>query len=115
MRKIRKTKVNTVLAIQSQIKENRDIIAVEWAKIPKFSKLDDIVTPLRLLELFFDDVFVDMIVGYTTLYSYREKVDISFEITSEKTRSFLSMLLLSECHKLPDRKMYWETTPDTFV
>ena len=26
--------------------------------MPKFSKLDDIVTPLRLLELFFDDVLV---------------------------------------------------------
>ena len=33
--------------------------------MPKFSKLDDIVTPLRLLELFFDDVLVYMIVGYT--------------------------------------------------
>ena len=27
----------------------------------------------------------------------------------------LSMILLSECHKLPDSKMYWEKTPDTFV
>ena len=41
--------------------ENRDNDAVEWANIPKFSKLDDIVTPLRLLELFFDDVLVDLI------------------------------------------------------
>ena len=56
-----------------------------------------------------------MIFGYTKLYSHREKADISFEITDEKIRSFLSMLLLSACHKLPDRKMYWKVIPDTLV
>ena len=29
------------------------------------SKIDDTMTPLGLLKLFFDDVLVDMIVGYT--------------------------------------------------
>ena len=38
--------------------------------------------PLRLLELFFDDILVDTIVGYTKLRSQIEKVDISFEITN---------------------------------
>ena len=55
-------------------------------------ELDDIVTTLRLLELFFDDVLVDMIVGYTKLYSHREKADISFVITNEKIRLFLPIL-----------------------
>ena len=32
---------------------NCDINVVEWANIPKFSALDKLVTPLRLLELFF--------------------------------------------------------------
>ena len=32
---------------------NRDINVVKWASIRKFSGLDDLVTPLRLLELFF--------------------------------------------------------------
>ena len=32
---------------------NCDINVVEWANIPKFSALDDLVTPLRLLESFF--------------------------------------------------------------
>ena len=32
---------------------NRDINVVEWANIPKISALDDLVTLLRLLELFF--------------------------------------------------------------
>ena len=32
---------------------NRDINVVEWVNIPKFSVLDDFVTTLRLLELFF--------------------------------------------------------------
>ena len=49
------------------------------------------------------------------LYSHRKKADISFEIANEKIRFFLSMLPLSGCHKLLDRKMYWETTRDTFV
>ena len=69
------------------------------------------MTSLRLLELFFDDVLVDMIVGYTKFYSHAENADISFEITNEKICLFLSMLLLSGCHKLPDGKMYWGTTP----
>ena len=49
-----------------------DINIVEWANIPKFSKQDDIVTPFRLLELFFGYVLVDMIIGYTKLHSQRE-------------------------------------------
>ena len=32
---------------------NRDINVVEWENIPKFSAPDDLVTPLKLLELFF--------------------------------------------------------------
>ena len=46
--------------------ENRDINVVERASIPKFSNLDDIVTPLRLPELFFEYVLVDITVGYTS-------------------------------------------------
>ena len=41
---------------------------------------DDRVTLLRLLKLFFDDVLVDMIFGYTKFYSHIEKADISFAI-----------------------------------
>ena len=67
---------------------------------------DDIVTPLRLLLLLFNDVLVDMIFGYTKLYSHTEKAGPSFEITTEKIRLFLNMLLLSGCHKLPDRNLY---------
>ena len=29
---------------------------IEWGNIPKFIKLDNIVTTLRLLKLFYDDV-----------------------------------------------------------
>ena len=32
---------------------NCDINVAEWPNIPKFSALDNLVTPLRLLELFF--------------------------------------------------------------
>ena len=85
--------------------ENHDIDVIELVNNPKFSELDDIVTPLKL-DLFFDDVLVDMIVTYNNFYSYREKADISFETVNEKIHLFLSMLLFSECHNLLDRKIY---------
>ena len=53
--------------------ENRDLNIAEQAKIPKFSKLDDIGTTLRLLESFFVDALVDTVVVYTKLYGHREK------------------------------------------
>ena len=33
--------------------ENRDINLVEWENTPKFSALDNLVIPLRLLKIFF--------------------------------------------------------------
>ena len=71
--------------------------------------------PVRLLELFFDDVLVDMIFCYTKLYSHRQKTGISSQITNEKIPLFLTMPLISGYHKLPDHKMYWDATIDTFV
>ena len=95
LRKIRKTKVIiTQLSIATCFKlewENRDINVVKGANISKFSKLNDIVTPIIILwSCVFNDVLVDTIVGYTKLYSHREKADISSEITDEKIRLFLS-------------------------
>ena len=52
-----------------------------------------------------------MVVGYTKFYGHREKVGTSFEITNETFCLFLGMLLLSGCHKVADRKIYWETPP----
>ena len=43
--------------------ENCDINVLEQASIPQFSRLDDIGTLLRLLESFFVNMLVDMIVG----------------------------------------------------
>ena len=94
---------------------NCDIDVVEQARIPKFSQPDNIGTPLRHFESFFDDTLVDMIVGHIKLYSHREKEGTSFEITNETFCLFLAMLMLKRCQKLPKCKMYWETTPDTFV
>ena len=62
--------------------ENCYINVAEQANIPKSSMLEDIVTPLSLLELLFDDALFDLIVGYTRLYSHRKKAHISFEITN---------------------------------
>ena len=43
----------TKLPVLDMKSANRDINVVEWANIPNFSEQDDLVTPLRLLELFF--------------------------------------------------------------
>ena len=101
--KIRKTRILSVLSKVAPL--------LEWANIPKSSKLDNIKTSLRLSELFFDDALVDMVAGYAKLYNHREKADTSFEITNETFRLFLGMVLPSGCHKIPDLKLYWETSP----
>ena len=75
--------------------ENRDINVVERANTKKFSKLNNIMTPLILLKFFSEDVLGDMIVGYTKLYNHRGKPILMFEVTNEKVRFFLSMLLCS--------------------
>ena len=62
--------------------EDRDINVAERANAPKFSKVDDIVTLLRLFKLFFDDVLIEITVAYPKLYSHREEPDISFETTA---------------------------------
>ena len=64
--------------------ENRDINVAEWANNAAFSKLDDIVTPLRLLELFFDDVLVDMIVGYTSCTVIERKQTLVLKLMMKK-------------------------------
>ena len=95
---------------------NRDNNLVEWANIPKFSALDDLVTPLRIFELFFViSVTYQLIRFLATSSCTVEKAGINFEITNEKIRLFLSVLLLTAYHKLLDHKMYWEATPDTFA
>ena len=67
---------------------NRDINVIVWANITKFTTLDNIVTPLRLLELFFDDALVDMIFGYTKLHSHRGKAGISLTLLMKKFAYF---------------------------
>ena len=47
---------------------NCDINVAEWASTPKLSTLENIVTPLRLLDLFFNDVLAYMIFGYIKFY-----------------------------------------------
>ena len=78
-----------------------------------FRALDELVTLLRLLELFF--MMCQLILFCATSSCTVEKASINFEITDEKMRLFLSTLLLTGYHKLPDLKMYWEATPGTFV
>ena len=89
---------------------NRDINVVEWANIPKLSALDDLVTTLRLLELFF--VTYSLIRFLPSSSRTVEKASINFKITIEENCLFSSMLLLTGYHKLPYHKMYWEMGGD---
>ena len=90
--------------------ENGDINVAEWANIPNFNTLDDVVTLLILLQLFFD-ILIGMIFGYINFYGNREKPGISFEITNERPRLFSRMLLLTGCHTLPDQpSSLWQRT-----
>ena len=59
--------------------ENRNINVAKQANIPKFRKRGNIGTSLRLFELLFDDVLIDIIVGYTKLNGHREKADTGLE------------------------------------
>ena len=83
--------------------ENCDINVVE--------PINEIVTRLRPLELFFDDALVNKIVGYTKLYSHREKAGVSFEITNEKNCFCLSMLRLRGCLSFQTIKRFGRKLP----
>ena len=89
---------------------NRAVNIVYWANIPKFCALGNLVTPL---ELFF--VKYQLIWFLATSSCTVEKSGIDLEITNEKVRLVLNMLLITGYHKLPNYKMYWEATPDNFV
>ena len=94
---------------------NGDLKSKEQSNMPKPQRKDELGTPLSLFEIYFDDALVTQLVKFTKLYGQREKGDCSFDLSNEKFRLFLGILLLSGYHKLPHRRMYWETTPDTFV
>ena len=85
--------------------ENRNINVKEQANTAKFSKLESKETLLRLLELFFHDALVDMIVGYTKSYCCIEKASSNSEITNETFHLLLGTLILSGFYRLPDREM----------
>ena len=74
-----------------------------------------VLTPLRPLELLF--LMYYLISFLATSSCTAQKAGINFEIAenNEKFGLFLSMLLLKGYHNLPDHKMYWETTRNTFV
>ena len=67
---------------------NRDINVVECANIPKFSALEDIVTPLRLSELFFYDVLVDMILATPSCAVIERKQAIVLKLLMKKFAYF---------------------------
>ena len=72
--------------------KNRDVNVVEQANIPKFSKLDDIGTPLRFFESLFVDVLADMILTTPSCAVIERKQTLVLKISNETFRLFLGML-----------------------
>ena len=104
---------------------NGDLKSKEQSNMPKLQEMDELGTSLRLSEPYFYDALVTQIVKFTKLYGQREKGDCTisfdkskfhrFDLSNEKFRLFLGIWLIINYHKLPHRRMYWETTLDTFV
>ena len=75
--------------------ENCDANVAEQVNIPKFSKLDNIETPFRFFELFFDNALIHMSVGYTMFMVMQSK------------QILVLKLLMKHSHKFPNCKLHW--------
>ena len=78
---------------------------------PSLATFDGPVTPTGIINLFFDDDVINMIVNMTNLYARRDKGDTTFKTSASEIRLFLAILLLSGYNVLP-RRMYWQTRSD---
>lgn len=66
--------------------------------------------PFELFELFFDQQLLDMTVKYSNMYAFTKNQDL--QITVDKLKCFLGILLLSGYNEVSRRRMYWERSPD---
>ena len=74
---------------------------------PVHGPLDlDLMSPIDLFELFFDDDVVGYICQQTNKYAMEKGAERWDEVGVYELRSFIGILLLSGYNKLPSRKMY---------
>ena len=68
--------------------------------------------PIDMLKLCFADDIVNHICNESAKYA-AQKVDSQFAVFVEELYRYFGILLLSDYNKMPFRRMYWETRPDT--
>ena len=68
--------------------------------------MGELGTSLSFFKICFDDAIVTQIVGIIKPYGQREKGDRKFDLSNQKFRLFLDILLLSGYHKLPHHRIY---------
>ena len=66
----------------------------------------ELMSPIDLFELFFDDDVVGYICQQTNKYAMEKGAERWDEVGVDELRSFIGILLLSGYNKLPSRKMY---------
>jgi len=67
--------------------------------------------PFELIELFFDQQLLEIIVNYSNMYAFNKNQPL--QITVDELKCFLGILLLSGYNEVSRRPMYWEKSPDT--
>ena len=71
--------------------------------------------PLKLFELFFDDVVINFIVKITNFYTQWDKDKVNFTTTPSEIKFYFAMLILSGNNALPHCKTYVTKSRNCFV
>ena len=77
---------------------------------PNYSAYRD-MNPIKLFELFYNELLIANILGQTKLYSITRSKNV-FVASKAESRVFRGMIMLSGCIKLPQRKSYWSHDSD---
>ena len=67
--------------------------------------------PIKLFELFWDELLIANILGQMKLYSITKSKDV-FVASKAEFRTFHGMIMLSGCKNLPQQKLYWSHDSD---
>ena len=69
------------------------------------------MNPIKLFELFWDELLIANILGHMKLYSVTKSKNV-FVASKAEFLTFRGMIELSGCNKLPQRRLYWSHDSD---
>lgn len=100
---------------KSLLKVKQDVLATFNSEFrPDYCQIIvDGASPADLFKDIFDQEIINFICEQTILYA-RQNKDEKFDVTSDEMLKFLAILLVSGYNPLPNRRMFWESQPDTF-